>query len=123
MFIPDPDFYPSLILDPGSKYSNKERGKKLFLLSYLFCSHKYHKIANHFIFYAEEKNLVHFPKFFTQKIVINSQKYGFGIRDPGSGKNLFRIQEPGVKKATDPGSGSATLVIILLSVFTCVLVS
>ena len=34
---------------------------------------------------------------------------GSGIRDPGSGKNLFRIQDPGVKKAPDPGSGSATL--------------
>jgi hypothetical protein len=60
---------------------------------------------------------------FTQKIVKSSQKYGFGIRDPGSeirdprsgirdpgsGKNLFRIPDPGVKKAPDPGSGSATL--------------
>jgi hypothetical protein len=31
--------------------------------------------------------------------------------DLGSGirKNLFRIPDPGVKKAPDPGSGSATL--------------
>jgi len=34
---------------------------------------------------------------------------GSGIRDLGSGKNLFRIPDPGVKKAPDPGSGSATL--------------
>jgi hypothetical protein len=34
---------------------------------------------------------------------------GYGIRDPGSGKNLFRIPDPEVKKASDPGSGSATL--------------
>ncbi len=34
---------------------------------------------------------------------LSSQKYGFGIRDPGSGKNLFRIPDPGVKKAPDPG--------------------
>jgi hypothetical protein len=27
----------------------------------------------------------------------------------GSGKNLFRIPDPGVKMAPDPGSGSATL--------------
>ncbi len=39
---------------------------------------------------------------------------GPGIRDPGSGKNLFRIPDPGVKKAPDPGSGSATLVCIVL---------
>ncbi len=38
---------------------------------------------------------------------------GSGIRDPGSGKNLFRIPDPGVKKhpIPDPGSGSATLVL------------
>jgi hypothetical protein len=40
---------------------------------------------------------------------LSSQKYGFGIRDPGSGKNIFRIPDPEVKKAPDPGSGSATL--------------
>jgi hypothetical protein len=34
---------------------------------------------------------------------------GSGIRDQGSGKNPFRIPDPGVKKAPDPGSGSATL--------------
>jgi hypothetical protein len=30
------------------------------------------------------------------------------VWDPGSGKNLFRIPDPGIKKASDPGS--ATLV-------------
>jgi hypothetical protein len=36
---------------------------------------------------------------------------GSGIRDPGSVINIFRIPDPGVKKAPipDPGSGSATL--------------
>jgi hypothetical protein len=29
----------------------------------------------------------------------------------GSGKNPFRIPDPGVKKASDPGSGSATLML------------
>ncbi len=29
---------------------------------------------------------------------------GSGMRDPGSGKNLFRIPDPGVEKAPDPGS-------------------
>jgi hypothetical protein len=33
--------------------------------------------------------------------------------DPGSGKNQFRIPDPGVKKAPDPGSGSATLLLDL----------
>jgi hypothetical protein len=35
---------------------------------------------------------------------------GYGIQNPGSGKNLFRIPDPGVKNAPDPGSGSPTLV-------------
>jgi hypothetical protein len=43
---------------------------------------------------------------FTKKLSLSSQKYGFGIRDPGSGKNLFRILDPGVKKATEPGSAT-----------------
>ena len=31
------------------------------------------------------------------------------LGNPGSRTNLFRILDPGVKKAPDPGSGSATL--------------
>jgi hypothetical protein len=50
----------------------------------------------------------------SKKMSLSSQKYGFGIRDPGSGirKNLCRIPDPGVKKAPDPGSGSAALITI-----------
>jgi hypothetical protein len=44
---------------------------------------------------------------FTEKIVSKLSK--IWVWDPGSGKNLFRIPDPGVKKAPDPGSGSATL--------------
>jgi hypothetical protein len=60
---------------------------------------------------AEEKNLGQFSKnyaieLFTLKIVTKPY-YGFAIRDPE--KNLFRIPDPWVKKAPDPGSGSATL--------------
>jgi hypothetical protein len=47
---------------------------------------------------------------FTQKIVTKPSK--IWVWDPGSGKNLFRIPDPGVKKAPDPGSGSATLLSI-----------
>jgi hypothetical protein len=54
-------------------------------------------------------------EFFTQKIVTKLSKYGFGIRDPRSGKKPFRIPDPGVKKAPDPGSGSATQVKALKS--------
>jgi hypothetical protein len=46
---------------------------------------------------------------FTQKIVTKLSKIwvwdpGSGIRDPGPGKNLYRIPDPGFKKAPDPGS-------------------
>jgi hypothetical protein len=34
---------------------------------------------------------------------------GYGIRNPGSGKNLFRIPDPGAKKHPIPDPGSATL--------------
>jgi hypothetical protein len=44
-----------------------------------------------------------------QKLSLSCQKYRFGIRDMGSGKNLFRNPDPGIKKAPDPGFGSATL--------------
>jgi hypothetical protein len=49
--------------------------------------------------------------FFTKKIVKKLLK--IWSWDPGSGKNLFRIPDPGVKKhpIPDPGSGSATLVV------------
>jgi hypothetical protein len=58
---------------------------------------------------------------FTQKIfnmLLNIWIWdpGSGIRDPGSGKNLFRIPDPGVKKAPDAGSGSATLPVIPIQI-------
>jgi len=68
--------------------------KKLDVKSF-YVARKYKKIVNYFIFEVLQKN------FFAP---------GSGIRDPGSGKNPFRIPDPGVKKAPDPGSGSATLV-------------
>jgi hypothetical protein len=43
---------------------------------------------------------------FTQKIVTKLSK--IWVWDPGSGKNLFRIPDPGVKKVPDPRSGFAT---------------
>jgi hypothetical protein len=41
---------------------------------------------------------------FTPKIVTKLSK--IWVSDPGSGKNLFRIPDPGVKKAPDPGSAT-----------------
>jgi hypothetical protein len=117
----DPDFYPSRIPDP--KTGTTEGGEKN-LLSYLFCNHKFHKIVNYFMFemlkkqiWANIQRIIELPKKLpkTQKIVTKLSKYGFGIRDPRSGKNLFRIPDSGVKKAPDPGSGSATLYFVFLN--------
>jgi hypothetical protein len=46
----------------------------------------------------------------TKNLSSSSQKYGFGIRDPGSEKNLFRIRVQGSKRHLIPDPGSATLV-------------
>jgi hypothetical protein len=108
MFIPDPDFYPSRIPDP--KTATKERGE-IFFFHTFFCSHKFHKIEYYYIFDMLKKqiwpNFTRIIKVFTQKIVTKLSEVW--VWDPGSGKNLFRIPDPGVKKASDPGSGSATL--------------
>jgi hypothetical protein len=109
--IPDPDFYPSRIQDLGSRIQNQEqkRGVNKNLL-YLFCGHKFHKMVNYFIFEMLKKKIANFQRIielFTQKFVTKLPK--IWVWDPGSGKNLFRIPDPGVKRAPDPGSGSATL--------------
>jgi hypothetical protein len=89
-------------------------------MSYLICSHKYHKIENYFIFELVWKkmwaNLQRIIELFIQKIVLKLSKIlvwdpGSGIRDQGSGKTYSRsrIPDPGVEKAPNPGSGSATL--------------
>ncbi len=118
MFIPDPGswFLPipdpgSRISDPGSKNSNKrERWKKISCHTFL-CSHKFHKIVNYFSFEVLKKkiwaNFQRIIELFTKKIVkkllkIWSWDPGSDIRDPGSGKNLFRIPDPGVKKHRIP---------------------
>ncbi len=118
MFIPDPDFYPSRIPDPGSKNSNKrERWKKISCHTFL-CSHKFHKILNYFSFEVLKKkiwaNFQRIIELFTQKTVkkllkIWSWDPGSEIRDSEKTYSGSRIPDPGVKKAPDPGSGSATL--------------
>ncbi len=112
--IPDPG---SRISDPGSKNSNKrERWKKICYT--FFCSHKFHKIEYYVIFEMLKKkiwaNFHWIVQVFTQKMfnmlsIIWVWDPGSEIRDPE--KNLFRIPDPGVKKAPGPGSGSATLAV------------
>jgi hypothetical protein len=117
LFIQDPDFCPSRI--PNPKTATKERGeKKVVVLP--FCSHKYHKIEHYFIFELVKKklwaNLQRIIELFTQKMVFKLSKIWvwdprFGIWDPRSGILKKPIPDPGVKKAPDPGSGSAILLV------------
>ncbi len=75
------------------------------------CSHKFHKNENYFSFGVLKKkiwaNFQGIKELFTQKIVSKFSK--IWVWDPGSGKNLFRIPDPGVKKAPDPGSATLPL--------------
>ncbi len=96
MFIPDPDFYPSRI-----PKQQQNRGVKKIRCHFFLCSLKFHKWKIIWVFKCWRKKCGSIFKelyyFLFKKLSLSSQKYGFGIPDPG------------VKKAPDPGSGSATL--------------
>ena len=83
----------------------KDRGGKKFVPIPFFGAINFTKL-NYFIFEMLKKKIwVNFQRIielFTQKIVTKLSK--IWIWDPGS-----EIRDPGVKKAPDPGSGSATL--------------
>jgi hypothetical protein len=84
------DFCPSRIQKPQQK-----RWVKKFL-SYHFCSNKYHKIKNYFIFEQVKKklwvNLQIILVLFTQKIVIQLSK--IWVLDPRSGIRKKPILDP-----------------------------
>jgi hypothetical protein len=83
--------------------------KKISCHTFL-CSHKFHKIVNYFSFEVLKKkiwaNFQRIIELFTKKWskALKNMVLGSEIWDPGSRKNLFRILEPGGKKAPDPGS-------------------
>ncbi len=111
--IPDPDFYPShipdpgsQIRDPGSKNSNKrERWKKISCHTFL-CSHKFNKIVNYFSFEVLKKkiwaNLQRIIELFTKKIV--KKLLNIWSWDPGSGIRKKPIPDPGSKGQKGTGS-------------------
>jgi hypothetical protein len=102
---PYPDFYLSRVPDPTTR---KEWGKIVVLPFFLLpqISQNGRKIL-----YRYRKNLNNRQSTF-QKLTLSSQKYGLGIRDLGFG--IKPILDAGVKKAPDPGSGSATMCITYL---------
>ena len=79
----------SWITDPGPDISKKRKGKNL--LSYLFCSHKYHKIVNYFIIWTGKNLVCQCTKSFKQIVTKLSKIW---VSDPGSGKTFSgsRIQ-------------------------------
>ncbi len=106
MFIPDPGSWFLPIPDPGSKKKQQKRGVKKICCHNFLCSHKFHKIANYFIFEVLKKkiwaNFQRIIKLFTQNIVTKLSK--IWIWDPGYGKNLFRIRDPGSRGQKGTGS-------------------
>jgi hypothetical protein len=100
MFIPDPDFYPFLIPDLGSripdlKTATKERGEKKISCQTLSCSHKFHKIVK---IWASFQRIIYF---LSKNLSLSSKKYGVGIRDPEKNYSGSRIRVQGQK-----GTGS-----------------
>jgi hypothetical protein len=98
--IPDPDFYPSRIQDPGSKNSNKRETTKKFVVITFLCNHKFHRIANYSSFELLKKkiwaNFQRIIELFNQNFVNKFSKiWGW---DPGS-----EIRDP-EKAIPDPGS-------------------
>jgi hypothetical protein len=80
--------------------------KKIVAISF-FCSHKFHKIVNYFIFeMLKKKNWTSFRRIkelFTQKFVTNLSK--IWVWDPESEiQDTVKTRSPGVTKAPDPGS-------------------
>jgi hypothetical protein len=118
------DVYPgSRISDLGSrtqKQQQKRGVKKNLLYSTFLCSQKFNKIENYFSFEVLKKkiwaNFQRIIELFTQKIVTKLSKIWVWDPRSESGKNLFRIPDPGVKKAPDPGS--ATLIFIHKTIVT-----
>ncbi len=108
-FLPIPDLGSRI-----QKQQQKTGVKKNFCLNFL-CSHKFLKTENYFSFGVLKKkiwaNFQRIIELFTQKIVTKLSK--IWVWDPGSGKHLFRIPDPGVKKASNPGSLNYTVLWLL----------
>jgi hypothetical protein len=125
LLLPFPSFLPpthlmdssgpdvSSVADAGClsriKKQQQKRGVKKNLLSYLFCSHKNHKIENYINFELVKKklwaNLQRIIELSTQKLSLSSQKYGFGIRDPEKTNSESRIQGSKRHRIPDPQHG------------------
>jgi hypothetical protein len=104
--IPDPDFHPSRI-----QKQHQKKGVKKNCCHTFYCSHKFHKIENYFIFeMLKKKNWAYFQriiKLFTQKIV--TKLFKIWVWDPGSEIQDPEKTYPGYRGQKGTGSGSAIL--------------
>ncbi len=100
------DVYPGsrilIFIHPGSRISDpktaKKRGRGGNCCHTFFCSHKFHKLENYFIFeMPKKKSLASFQRIielFTLKFVTKVSKTGFGIRVQWSKRRGSRIPDP-----------------------------
>jgi hypothetical protein len=108
--IPDPDFYPSRIPDPGSripdpKTATKERGEKKFFVITFYVATNFTKLQ-----VVKKKIWANFQRIielFTQKIVTKLSKIciwdpGSEIRDPEKTYSGSRIQGSKRHRIPDP---------------------
>ncbi len=88
MFIPDPGSWFLPIPDPGSKNSNKRQGWKIFFVKPFFVATNFTKMNIILFLMCGRKKFgpifQELLKFLPKKLSPSPQKYGFGIRDPGS---------------------------------------
>jgi hypothetical protein len=113
MFIPDPETWFLPIPDPGSRIQKQQqkRGMKKICFYTIFCSYKFHKIENYFIFEMLKKiiwaNFQRIIELFTQKIVSKLSKIwvwdpGSEIRDPEKTYSGSRIKGSKRHRIPDP---------------------
>ncbi len=111
----------SRILDLGSRIQKQQQKRevKTICCHTFFCSQKFHKIENYFVFEMLKKIIwAYFQiiiEHFTPKLSLSSQKYGFRIRDPRSGIRKKPILDPGSDSRGQKGTGSRIWIATLLS--------
>ncbi len=111
MFIPDPGSWFLPIPDLGSripdpKTATKERGEKKFVVISFYVATNFTKLQIILVLKCWRKkiwaNFQRIIELFTQKIVTKLSK--IWIWNPGSGKNLLRIPDPGSRGQKGTGS-------------------
>ncbi len=109
--IPDPDFYPSRISDPGSRIQKQQQktGVKIFIFfKPFFVATNFTKLNIILFLICWRKKFgpifQELLKFLPTKLSPSPQKYGFGIWDPRSGIRKKPIPDPGSRGQKGTGS-------------------